>query len=191
MLLQVPFCYSQSGHASYDKLVDTEQRNFFIMSKDCTVRKSAGALQGTNHSVDSTGYLCFADVFCKKPYEMIFLYKNIILRKSLGYDSVYNIFDSMDLERDTYSDFDCFVFDYPHSDPETQDDIHEMNIHFPITVSAYKRTGNTTWHLAGKTKVRTFEEFSEFQFRVIYNLVPYSINNSVANNPSNSKSKAH
>jgi len=158
--------------ASYSqKNLDIEANNSkvdFLNPQGCIVRYSHGALQGTKHSEDSTGYLGFADVFCKNPYEVIFLYKDLQTRKKMGYNVLSQIFLQKELGKDDYSDFNCFVFVYPHRDPEKQKDVDAMNIDFPVTVLAYKKVGNT-WKFVSKTKAATFEKFSEFQFRVLYN----------------------
>ena len=134
------------------------------------MRYSKGALQGTEHAHDSTGYLDFAHVYCQKTYKIIFLYKDLVTRKKLGYNSP-DIFWNKHLGQDDYVGFECYTFVYPQRDPETQPDIHEMPIDFPVFVSAYKRIEKTTWKFVSKIKAKNFEEFSEFQFKVIYNKI--------------------
>ena len=152
---------------------DTSLIDFFKNSTNCTMRLSHGALQGTNHSIDSTGYLGFAGFYnCQTTYELIFLYKDVFTRVALGYDSLSRIFFNKQVQKSAFQEFDCYAFVLPIRDPEQQADIHEMPIDFPVNVKAYKRIKSTTWQFKGELKAKTFEEYSEFQFKVIYGLNP-------------------
>ena len=143
--------------------------NFFNTSKDCTIEYHFGALQGTNHSFDSVNCFGFGECYCSKSYEIIFLYKDLKTRKALGDDIVGDIFFKKQQMIDTFKDFECYSFVYPQRDPEMQDDIHEMNVDFPVDVIAYKRI-NKQWIYKGRIKAKSFEALSEFQFKIIYGL---------------------
>jgi hypothetical protein len=153
------------------KVIDTSLTDFLTPSPKCVVRRSAGGLQGTNHSPDSTFYLCFADFYnCKETYTIIFLYKDFATRNTLGNDPIDKIFFDSEIGKDTFNDFQCYAFVYPKIDPEIQDDIHKSTIGYPVIVRSYKRVGRTTWKFIAKKTAKNFHEFSEFEFRTIYGL---------------------
>ena len=127
-----------------------------------------GALQVANAINDSSSNLCFAGCYsCKETYEIIFAYKGgIEIRNSMGYDSLDKIF-----EKGCYNnflEFNCFAFVCPMRDPEKQDDIHEMNIDFPVIVRVYRRIENDNWQYIKTKKVKTFEDYTALQFNTIY-----------------------
>lgn len=172
-------CFASS---SYGQKVASS--DFFKVPKECTIRYSSGALQGTKHSIDSIGYLCFANIYCKKTYEIIFLYRDLAIRKAIGYD-VSDIFMNKQLGSNNFTDFECYVFVYPQRDPERQADIGASNIDFPVKVVAYRRywdnkvvanENHYKFKFVSERKVDNFEQLSEFQFKVIYNLITVNSN---------------
>jgi hypothetical protein len=153
-----------------DKIVDTSLIDFLKNPANCNMRLSHGALQGTNHSKDSTGYLGFADFYdCAETYRIIFLYKDIGQRATLGYDSLSKIFFSKQQKNNGFIDFKGFAFIFPQKDPDMLGE-NKDNIDYPINVRAYQRTGQTTWLFMAQIKAKSFEELSSFEFRTIYGL---------------------
>lgn len=53
-------------------------------------------------------------------------------------------------------------------DPEKQEDIHAMNINFPVIVRIFKRINNHNWQFIESTEVKTFENYAALQFKTIY-----------------------
>jgi hypothetical protein len=159
------FVYGQTPITKDTSLVD-----FFKIPIECLSDEYYGRLQGTKHANDSTGYLGRVDVYCKISYEIIFLYKDINTRLALGDDALSKIFFDKQLGKDIYSDFTCYTFIYPQRNPETQDDIHDMNIDFPVNVTAYKRVGKNTWKYLSKIRAKTHHELCEFKFNTIYEI---------------------
>jgi hypothetical protein len=128
---------------------------------------SVGGLQGTDHSIDSTGSFCFLDNYENKSFEIILIVKGgPQKRAALGPEKISKMFHNGC--QNTFNDFDCFAFVYPQRDPEKQEDMHDMNIDFPVVVKAYKRIDNDNWKYIKTVKAKTFEDFSEFQFKTIY-----------------------
>ncbi len=173
------FAQKNNKLLSQSQSVEASKIDFFKVPKDCAVRYSGGALQWTQHSGDSTNYLCFANVYCKNSYEIIFLYRDIAIRKAIGYD-VSDIFFSKQLGSNNFENFECYVFVYPQRDLNEQTDIHGSNIDFPVDVNAYKRYWDNNvpdnenhykFKFISKTRVENFEQLSEFQFKVMYDLV--------------------
>ena len=160
------------------RAIDTSLIDLLNPPKSCTVEVSGGrGLQGTDHSNDSTGLMGFADFYdCPNTYQVIFLYKGKTTKQlHIPNDSLEKYFKPLDnLFNHTqkigdFEDFVCYAFIYPQRDPEKQDDIHAMNIDFPVIAKSYKKIGITTWQYKGQIKAATFEELSEFKFRTIYN----------------------
>lgn len=163
-------------------LLPIDTSGFLSNKSQCVMEITQGAMQGTQHSDDSTNYMIFSDFYdCNKTYEIIFLYKNISLRVKMGYsDSLFDSINENDLRKyvsvdansknNLLNNFNCFAFIYPQRNPEGQEDVDAMNIDFPITIKAYKRKDKDTWQYQGSKRVATFEEFSEFRFKIIYGL---------------------
>lgn len=141
-----------------------------FLSNCKSFRMHQGALQGTNADKDSINYLCFSECYdCPETYKIIFVRKGgVEYRKSVGYKPIWEEF--LKSCSNNFSDFDCFAFVLPMRDPEKQEDIHAMNIDFPVTVRAYKRISLDNWQQVKVLKVNTFEEYAALQFATIYGL---------------------
>ena len=146
--------------------VDTLQ--FF---KDCTEMKSryyVGAIQDTLADRDSAGFMVIFPCYsCKETYEIILAYrggKNV--REKLGYDGV----EKQYLEgcKDEFKKFECFAFVLPMRDPEKQEDLHAMNIDFPVLVKVYGQTVGNNWHLITKRVIKTFNDYAAMQVALVY-----------------------
>lgn len=151
-----------SGTSAHDK-----QDTLGFIS-DCNKINSSswsGNLQGVNFPSDSLGPFCFYECYdCKETYELVLVGK----RKILGTNS-----DSLWAEFSVgcasgFREFNCFVFVYPMTDPEKQDDVHAMNVKFPVNVKVYKRTSAADWLFEKSTKVRNLKELSTLRFNTIY-----------------------
>lgn len=131
-------------------------------------REYVGALQIANTTNDSANYLCFAACYdCPESYEIIFIYTGgIEIRKTVGYDSLSKRFE--DGCNNNFSAFDCFAFVLPMRDPEKQEDIHAMNIYFPVIVKVYKRVKIDSWRYIKTVKANNFKEYVTLQFKTIY-----------------------
>ena len=136
--------------------------------KKLVKHRSVGYLQGTNISKDSTGLFGFFDCYDNPhTYEIILVDKGGI--KSRNLDNISSIDEKLDQGCDNdFSEFDCYAFVYSMRDPEKQDDMHAMNIAFPVVVKAYSRIEGDNWRLVKYLKANSFKEFSKFQFDVIY-----------------------
>lgn len=148
--------------------VSTDTTGFLGNCKKLLKHRSVGYLQGTTISKDSTGLFGFFDSYDSPlTYEIIFVAKGGIKSRSL--DSISSVDEKLDKGCDNnFSDFDCYAFVYPMRDPEKQDDMHAMNIDFPVNVKAYIKVEGDNWRLVKQIKTNSFKEFSKFQFDVIY-----------------------
>lgn len=153
---------------SLSHIATNDTTGFLSNCKLLMTRSYEGALQVESAINDSVSYLCFAACYsCKKSYEIIFVYKGEIeIRKSMGYDSLGKIFEKGCYNN--FSKFNCFAFMLPMLDPEKQEDIHAMNIDFPVIVRVYKRIENDNWQYIKTKKVKTFEDYTALQFNTIY-----------------------
>ncbi|MGN6602614.1 MAG: hypothetical protein ACTHK8_09195 [Ginsengibacter sp.] len=148
-----------------DAKADTS--GFFENCEQLMDGSSVGNLQGTDHSNDSTGNLCFFDNYENQSFEIILLLKGgPAKRADVGPEKISKMFHNG--YQNTFNQFDCFAFVFPQRDPDKQQDVHDMNIDFPVVVKAYKRIDNDNWKYIRTVKEKAFEDFSEFQFETIY-----------------------
>jgi hypothetical protein len=129
-----------------------------------------GTLQGTKHSNDSTGLLCFFPCYeGPNTYESILMPRcGVDGRALLGLSGLEKELHSAC--SNNFSSFDCFVFVLPLQDPEKQDDIHALNMNFPVSVKIYSRGTNGIWHYIKTARANSFQEYSNLQFNTIYSL---------------------
>lgn len=156
-----------------DTLQSTIEIDTLGFLEDCKLLMNnayEGALQGNNAGKDSNNYLCFSACYnCSQSYEIIFVLKGgIAKRKAMGYDLLFKEFQKGCDNK--FSEFDCFCFVLPMRDPEKQEDIHAMNIDFPVQVKVYKRTSEDQWKFLEKIRVNSFHEYSLLQLKTIYQL---------------------
>src|SRR6185437_11110150 len=145
--------------------------NYFELPSDSNVESMCGRLQNTKHSTDSIMGLGFKESYDSlKPYEIIFLYKTVKKRVELGEDSICKIFSCKEQMLKGFSDFDCYAFIYPHLDPTELEEGDDNEIIFPVFVKSYKRVDKSNWAFRGSSKVNSYEELDEFEFKTIYNL---------------------
>lgn len=155
ILFMVQNAYCQTVRKSKS---DTVVDGFFKSAKGCTVRY---------YGLGS--YLCSADVFCAKPFELFFLFRDTNLKLPSGSDSIYHLFVNKELGKDEYHEFDCYAFVYPHRDPETQPDIHADNTDYPVVITTYKRVHDDTWRFIEKKKLSNLDEYLNFQYMILHN----------------------
>ena len=153
-----------------NKTVSTvDTTGFFKNCEQLMNGSSIGALQGTNHSDDSTSNLCFLDNYENKSFEIILLLKGGIgKRKTVDPSKIVKLFNGGC--RNMFTNFDCYAFVLPMRDPQTQIDLNEMNIDFPVTVKSYRRITSDNWQFLREFKAKTFRDLSDFQFATIYDL---------------------
>jgi|ERR1700694_263941 len=127
-----------------------------------------GYLQGLEASKDSLGEFGFYECYdCKESFRIIFVQKT-----KPGADA-----DSVIRKRfengcsDQYANFNCFVFVYPMRDPDKQEDVHAMNIDFPVTVKVYERIAGDHWKFLKKVRAKKFRELSILEFKTIYHIL--------------------
>ncbi|SEN39219.1 hypothetical protein SAMN04488505_11041 [Chitinophaga rupis] len=162
--------------AKSDTLTDKDKQWFDttgFLSNCSPFMKSAyvGVLQGTNASRDSIFNLCFAPCYdCPETYEIIFVYKGGVReRKLMDYKIMEDIFRKGCGNH--FSEFDCFAFVVPIRDPEKQDDMHALNMDFPLEVKVYSRIEGDKWRKVIARRVNSFEEYGDLQLNVIYKRV--------------------
>jgi len=141
---------------------------FLSNCKELMKNQYIGGLQGTTASRDSTGLFGFVDCYTSpETYEIIFVPKGGIEKRTLHYiTQIEKNFDNGC--NNNFSGFDCYAFVAPMRDPEKQEDMHAMNMDFPLTVRAYERVGMDKWKLISVLKANTFAVYSNFEFQVIY-----------------------
>ena len=142
--------------------------------KDCKTMKHGyriGAIQDTLADRDSAGYIVFFPCYtCKQSYEVVFAYrggKNA--RKVLGYDGVEK--EYLEGCKDGFKKFESFVFVLPMRDPEKQEDIHAMNIDFPVKVKVYGQIEGDKWRYVVQREFKTFNDYAAFQLAVVYHKI--------------------
>jgi hypothetical protein len=126
-----------------------------------------GYLQGLDVEKDSLGTFCFYDCYdCKESFEIIFIHKT---KKGPDTDnSIWKEFENSC--KNSYANFNCFVFVYPMRDPDKQKDVHAMNIDFPVGVKVYERIAGDNWNFVRAVETKSFKELSLLKFRTIYHL---------------------
>jgi hypothetical protein len=129
---------------------------------------SIGGLQYSPASRDSTGFMGFTACYsCTNTYEIVFVLKGgVAHRKAIGYLGLEKYIDRGCDNK--YLDFDCYVFQAPMRDPEKQDDIHAVNMDFPLRVKVYKRIDGDNWHFIQAVKVDSLTDYLKLQFNTIY-----------------------
>lgn len=106
---------------------------------------------------------------CPQTYKIIFIYKTGITERSTMDYTIIRKALRMGCENN-FIDFNCVAFVAPMRDPEKQEDMHDLNMDFPLTVKAYRRVEADNWKEVGVKTVKSFEEYANFQFKTIYGL---------------------
>jgi len=163
---------SNASNASLEKreLMNSEDTiGFFSNCQELISHSSLGSLQGVEAGKDSLKNLYFAACYdCKKTFEIVFVHKVAEKRKDQNYNSLSNEFRSGCI--DYFKNFNCFAFISPMRDPDKQEDVHAMNIDFPVEVQVYERTSDDVWKFIKKVKAKSFNEYALLQFKSIYHL---------------------
>ena len=142
--------------------------HFFKDCREMKRRYYVGAIQDTLADRDSAGYMVIFPCYCcKETYEIILAYRGgKDIREKLGYDGVAK--EYLEGCKDEFKKFECFAFVLPMRDPEKQEDLHAMNIDFPVLVKVYGQTVGNNWHLITKRVIKTFNDYAAMQVALVY-----------------------
>ncbi len=143
---------------------------FFSNCEELIHHSALGGLQGVEANPDSLRNLYFGDCFdyCKETFQIIFVHKDANKRTDEGYDFLTKEFDNGC--SDYFKNFECFAFVCPRRDPDKQEDIHALNIDFPVVMRIYERVSEDTWRFIKKVTAKTYEEYALIRFKTIYHL---------------------
>jgi hypothetical protein len=147
-----------------ESLQDTAR--FFNNCENIITFSYTGYLQGVKASKDSLGKFHFFECYdCKETFKMIFISKKFNAANSESIEKDYQ-----NSCKNKFSDFNCFVFVYPMRDPDSQKDVHALNMNFPLTVKVFEHIKNDHWEFKKKVIVNNFAEFAHLEFNSIYHL---------------------
>lgn len=143
---------------------------FFSNCQKLVNHSALGSLQGVEASSDSLRSLYFGDCFdyCPETFQIIFVHKDFTMRANENYDSLSREFRNGC--SDYFKNFDCFAFVCPRRDPDKQEDIHALNIDFPVAMQIYERLVDDNWKFIEKVTAKTYEEYALIRFKTIYRL---------------------
>lgn len=123
-----------------------------------------GFLQGVFSRADSLPAMAFFECYdCPKTYQVIFVNEDSLSRNG-NQESEDQFFNGC---KNEFKGFKCFAFQYPMVDPDKQDDVHALNMKFPLRIKSYVRIVSDSWQILNDTVVQSFPSYAHLCREII------------------------